>query len=102
MFEGIFFAILLVLISFSFMGPYGIVVVVIVMFGMSYRTYKNNAAIAADLKHIKEKLGLLTEDELMELDLKKGILAEKDPIAMSKINAEIERELERNEEDDKR
>lgn len=102
MLAGMLFALLLLIFTFIFLGPYGIALVIIIMFGMNYSTYKTNKKIAEDLQLIKEKMGLMTEDEQIELDIKKGLEAENDPIAMNKINAEIERELERNEEDDRR
>jgi cbb3-type cytochrome oxidase subunit 3 len=83
-----------------------VAVFLIILFAINYSIYRTNKKIAEDLQRIKEKLGLMTEEEQIEVDIKQGIEAEKDPIAMGKINAEIERELElelgHKEEDDRR
>jgi hypothetical protein len=83
-----------------------VAVFLIILFAINYGIYRTNKKIAEDLQRIKEKLGLMTEEEQIEVDIKQGIEAEKDPIAMGKINAEIERELElelgHKEEDDRR
>ncbi len=91
---GILLALLLLLATGPFLGPYSIGIVIIIMFAMNYSTYRTNKKIAGDLQMIKKKMGLMTEEEQIELDIKQGIQAEKNPIAMGKINAEIERELE--------
>ncbi|WP_249863082.1 hypothetical protein [Paenibacillus konkukensis] len=51
-----------VLISL-FLGPYGMLVIVSVTFGLALSAHRRNIEIHSDLQRIKEKLGISDQDD---------------------------------------
>jgi predicted Holliday junction resolvase-like endonuclease len=95
---GMLIALFVLLVSFYFMGPFGVGILLIILFGLTLSTYQKTKQINDDLKQIKNKLGILNEEEKNDMDIKNNAkeyeMAIKDPEFKSKINEEIEKELE--------
>lgn len=99
---GMIIAAVILALSFIIAGPYGIGIFLIVLFGMVFSTYVKNKQVLEDLRTIREKLGLLTEDEKIDIEIEKRDTKTKsynelseDPPIVSEIDKEIEEELER-------
>ncbi|MEK3885770.1 hypothetical protein [Paenibacillus sp. PL2-23] len=104
---GMLIAIIVLVVSFYILGPYGVCILLIILFGYTLSTYHRTKQIHEDIKEIKNKLGLLNEEEKMEMDMKNSEkefeMSRKDPELELKINNEIEEELKNyiNETEDK-
>jgi hypothetical protein len=93
---AIFFTILISI----FLGPYGILVIISITFGLVLSTHIRNKEIHSDLQRIKEKLGIedkddfnMTNDEIEEV-LPRGELIDQDNNELTEMNKQIEKELE--------
>ena len=88
----------IILVLSMFIGPYGIFFFFILLFGLAFSIYHKNNQIHKDILQIKEKLGLLSDDEIMVRDIKRDLdqysKSKKDPQLLSKLNQDIEDELE--------
>ncbi|MHA6484135.1 hypothetical protein ACX1C1_19770 [Paenibacillus sp. strain BS8-2] len=97
--QGNIIAIVILVLSIIVLGPYGIVILIIILFGMVFSTYQKNKQISVDLQMIREKLGLLREEEKVEIELKRSEEeyknAIRDPEFMTEIDKQIEEELEK-------
>ncbi len=95
---GSVIAIVLSLSSY-FVGPYGGLIVLVVMFGMIFSTHMRVKAVHADLQKIKGHLGLLNaeakENMRIEEEIDEVLRHEKTPEQMDQINSEIEKELDK-------
>lgn len=95
---GMTIATVILFLSFYLIGPYGIAVLLILTFGMIFSTHQKNKEIYEDLKRIREKLGLLSEAEKMQIEIDKSIEkyeeAKEDSKLITELNKEIEEELE--------
>ncbi|MGF7050832.1 hypothetical protein J2T13_005383 [Paenibacillus sp. DS2015] len=96
---GMLLASIILLLSFTIIGPYGIVIFLILIFGLVFSTYHKNQQIYEDIKIIREKLGLLRDEEKEELEIKKSeeeyMNANKNPEFISELDQEIEEELKK-------
>ena len=97
-------AIILMLSIFKF-GLYGLCVFLILLFGLVFSTHQRNKQIYEDLKSVREKLGLLREDEIIKIEKDKFQeeynKIKNNPQLMSETNKEIEEELEKLSDTDK-
>jgi hypothetical protein len=79
-----------------FLGPYGIIVLLSLIFGMVLSTHMRNKEIHSDLQKIKEKLGIEDTDdfhmsnEKIEQELEKELETDE----LRELNQQIEKELE--------
>lgn len=97
-FLGMIIATVILLISFHMIGPYGIAFLLILLFGLIFSTYQKQKQIKEDLTAIREKLGLLSEDEKVKLDEKKHMeeynRIKDDPEKIAEVNKAIESKLQ--------
>ncbi|GGH27310.1 hypothetical protein GCM10008013_28670 [Paenibacillus segetis] len=67
-------------------------------FYSAFSTHQKNKEIYEDLKRIREKLGLLSEDEKIQIEVDKSIEkyeeAKENPDLITELDKEIEKELE--------
>ncbi|MCR8635494.1 hypothetical protein [Paenibacillus radicis (ex Xue et al. 2023)] len=109
---GTITAIVAAIIISLFLGPYGILALIAVIFGLVLSTHIRNKEIHSDLQRIKEKLGIADKDDLnmsndeIEKELETEQLNEKDHAELIERNKQIEKELEEymeiDDKDDKR
>jgi len=99
LFIGMIIAAIILILSFTLIGSYGIAFLVILSFGLIFSTYQRNKQIYEDIKIIREKLGLLREEEIVQNEIDKSIedynKIKHDPQLISERNKEIEDELEK-------
>jgi hypothetical protein len=82
-----------------FLGPYGILVLISIIFGLVLSTHIRNKEIHSDLQRIKEKLGIedkdvfYMSDEEIEEELEREQI-DNDKNQINELNKEIEKELE--------
>lgn len=97
-FVGIIAIIFLTILSTAIFGPWGAAIPSVLLFGLVFSIYMKNKQILGELKIIREKLDLLTDDEraLAEEERIAKAIGEGKPEAevLSEINREIEAELE--------
>lgn len=80
---GTLFAIVAAIILTIFFGPYGILVLISITFGLILSTHNRTKEIHSDLQIIKEKLGIEEKDEFnmtdqeIEEELEKEMLNKK-------------------------
>ncbi|NOU96666.1 hypothetical protein GC093_26100 [Paenibacillus sp. LMG 31456] len=97
---GIIAAIVAAILISIFLGPYGILVLIAVIFGLVLSTHIRNKEIHSDLQRIKEKLGIEDKDDFnmindeIEEELEKEQLMDKDHTESTELNKQIEKELE--------
>lgn len=96
---GMIIATIVAVLSFLIIGPYGIGVLLILLFGLVFSTYQKNKQIYEDLKTIREKLGLLRDDEILQIEINKNFeeydkIKEESQMASDR-DKEIEEELEK-------
>ncbi|MEK3732026.1 MULTISPECIES: hypothetical protein [Paenibacillus] len=97
MIAGMLIATLIVVLSF-FLMPYSIPVFFIILFGLVFSTYLKTRQMSEDIKQIKGKLGLLSEEERTDLGIQAYRRLHQDSEWMSNTNQEIEEELEKDNE----
>jgi cell shape-determining protein MreC len=83
-----------------FLGPYGILVLISVTFGLVLSTHLRNKEIYTDIQRIKEKLGIEDKDDFnmsneeIEKELEEYQINDNDTNEMTELNKQIEKELE--------
>lgn len=77
---GIVIAIILTYLLLMIIGPYAVIFMVAVLFGLVFSTHQKNKLIYEDLQKIKEKLGIKDTEEI--------------PLSNEEIEAELQQELE--------
>ncbi|WMT39655.1 hypothetical protein RE628_19935 [Paenibacillus sp. D2_2] len=96
---GMVIGAIILFLSVYLIGPYGVGIFLVILFGIVFSTYQRNKQIYEDIKKIREKLGLLREDEKIQQGIDEGLQAfekkEDHPEIISEINKEIEEELEK-------
>lgn len=96
---GMILAVVILFLSVFFFGQYGVLVLIVVLFGMVLSTYQKNKEIYEDLKMIREKLGLLREDEKIQIESRKNLEeynnADEGSVVRTRMDEEIEDELEK-------
>lgn len=65
---AVIIALIVVIVLALFLGPYGIVILIAIIFGIVISTHSRTAEIHSDLQRIKEKLGINDEDEFNMTD----------------------------------
>ncbi|MEK5475724.1 hypothetical protein NYE70_02115 [Paenibacillus sp. FSL R5-0407] len=105
LFIGMVIGAIILFLSFYIVGPYGAGIFLIVLFGLVFSTYQKNKEIYEDVKIIREKLGLLHEEEKfqqeIEMNQKEYDNNKDEPKFISKLDEEIEEELEKYMKDNK-
>ncbi|TXK80388.1 hypothetical protein [Paenibacillus sp. N3.4] len=99
---GTFVAIILAILASIFLGPYGGILVLAMIFGLILSTHQRNKKIHEDLQRIKEHLGIEDKDDfnMTEEEIEKELEQEQEQEELNeseelvKINEEIEKELE--------
>lgn len=98
-FIGMVIGAIILLLSFYIVGPYGAGIFLIVLFGLVFSTYQKNKEIYEDVKKIREKLGLLHEEEKFQQEVEMNRTEydnnKDEPKFISKLDQEIEEELEK-------
>ncbi|MCM3748098.1 hypothetical protein M3223_12115 [Paenibacillus pasadenensis] len=96
---GMILAVFILFLSGFFLGQYGVIVLIIILFGMVLSTFQKNKEIYEDLKMIREKLGLLREDEKIQKENQKNLEkynnADEGSEVRTRMDEEIEDELEK-------
>lgn len=102
---GMVIGAIILFLSFYIVGPYGAGIFLIVLFGLVFSTYQKNKEIYEDVKKIREKLGLLHEEEKFQQENEKNQKEydnnKDEPKFISKLDEEIEEELEKYMKDNK-
>ncbi len=98
-FIGMVIGAVILFLSFYLMGPYGVGIFLIILFGIVFSTYQKNKLIYEDVKMIREKLGILRDEEKfqqeMETNQEEYENNIENPKFISKLDEEIEEELEK-------
>ncbi|NOU72852.1 hypothetical protein GC098_15710 [Paenibacillus sp. LMG 31458] len=97
---GIITAIIFAILISIYLGPFGGIVILAVIFGLVLSTHQRNKKMYEDIQRIKERLGIvdrndfhMTNEEIEE-ELELEVRSESEQKELEKINAEIEGELE--------
>lgn len=96
---GTLIAIVAAIILTIFLGPYGILVLISITFGLILSTHIRTKEIQSDLKIIKAKLGIEEKDEFnmtdqeIEEELEKEMLIDNDINELLESNRQIEYEI---------
>jgi hypothetical protein len=97
---GTITAIVVAILISIFLGPYGILALISITFGLVLSTHIRNKEIHSDLQRIKEKLGIEDKDDFnmtneeIEEELEKEQLIDNDINELTELNKQIEKELE--------
>jgi hypothetical protein len=93
-------AIVVAILITIFLGPYGILVLISITFGLVLSTHIRNKEIHSDLQRIKEKLGIEDKDDFnmtneeIEEELDREQFIDNDKNELTELNKQIEKELE--------
>ncbi|KQX69049.1 MULTISPECIES: hypothetical protein [unclassified Paenibacillus] len=97
---GIITAIIFAILISIYLGPFGGIVLLAVIFGLVLSTHQRNKKMYEDIQRIKERLGIvdrndfhMTNEEIEE-ELELQVHSESEQKHLEKINVEIEDELE--------
>ncbi|SFM53335.1 hypothetical protein SAMN03159341_1444 [Paenibacillus sp. 1_12] len=97
---GICAAVAAAILISLFLGPYGLLVLISIIFGLVLSTHIRSKEIHSDLQRIKEKLGIEDKDDFnmsndeIEEELEKEQLIENHENELTDLDIEIEKELE--------
>lgn len=95
--KNVIVALIIVALSLYFF-PYSIMVLCIILLSYLFSIYEKNKAIHEDLRKIKRHLGLLSEEELEQVEIDEELeyhkALENNPEDIDELNREIEEELE--------
>lgn len=100
---GTIAAIVIVLLISIFLGPYGILVLIAVTFGLALSTHIKNKEIYADIQRIKEKLGIednkdfKMSNEEIEKELEQYVTIDHDRNQPKELNEKCEEGVDMNE-----
>ncbi|MCY9667776.1 hypothetical protein M5X11_23115 [Paenibacillus alginolyticus] len=97
---GIILAIIIAILIAIFLGPYGGIVLLAIIFGLVLSTHQRNKKMYEDMQRIKERLGIVDRNDFhmtneeIEQELELEVLSESEQKELEKVNVEIEEELE--------
>ncbi|MDF2645476.1 MAG: hypothetical protein K0Q73_1281 [Paenibacillus sp.] len=97
---GIITAIIFAILISIYLGPFGGIVLLAVIFGLVLSTHQRNKKMYEDIQRMKERLGIVDRDDFhmtneeIEDELELEMRSESEHRELEKINAEIEDELE--------
>ncbi|MDQ0887682.1 divalent metal cation (Fe/Co/Zn/Cd) transporter [Paenibacillus sp. V4I9] len=97
---GIITAIIFAILISIYLGPFGGIVLLAVIFGLVLSAHQRNKKMYDDIQRIKERLGIVDRNDFhmsneeIEEELELEVRSESEQKELDKINAEIEDELE--------
>lgn len=97
---GIITAIIFAILISIYLGPFGGIVLLAVIFGLVLSTHQRNKKMYEDIQRVKERLGIVDRNDFhmtneeIEDELELEVRSESEQRELEKINAEIEDELE--------
>jgi hypothetical protein len=93
---GTIAAVILSVLFMMLLGPYGIIVLLSLIFGMVLSTHMRTKEIQNDLQRIKEKLGIEDPNDfnMSNEEIEQELEKEMETDELREINQQIEKELE--------